>query len=122
MAVDRIRRVNELLQRLVSQVLPQVYPNTAHLVTVAGVCTSRDLRNATIHLSVLAENPEEEQAIFREVCELRGIVQQELAAKLTFKSTPMIRFHHDTSAERGVELVNLLDSLRMDDEQLDSLK
>lgn len=111
MAVDRIRRVNELLKRHVSQLLPLLYPNTRHLVTVAGVSTSRDLRNATIHLSVLAENPLEEESVFKEICDLRIVLQQELAARLTFKTTPQIRFEHDTSTERGVELVNLLDSL-----------
>lgn len=111
MAVDRIRRVNELLKRHLSQILPSLYPNTTHIVTVAAVDTSRDLRNATIHLSVFAQNPSDEVEIFREICELRSLVQQELAARLTFKNTPQIRFLHDTSAERGVELVTLLESL-----------
>jgi ribosome-binding factor A len=113
MAVDRMRRVNELLQRHISRLLPLIYPNTAHLVTVAAVDTSRDLKNSTIHLSILAETPMEEAAIFEEICELRGVVQRELAALLTFKSTPHIRFKHDHSAERGVGLVNLLDSLEV---------
>ncbi len=112
MAVDRIKRVNELLQRHIARILPLIYPNHAHLVTVAAVETSRDLRNSTVHLSILAETPLEEEAIFEEICELRGIIQRELAALLTFKFTPQIRFKHDQDTARRVALVNLIDSLQ----------
>jgi len=111
MAVDRMLRVNELLQRHISQLLPMIYPNTAHLVTVAAVDTSRDMRNSTVHLSILAQTPLEEDAIFQEICALRSVVQRELAALLTFKFTPQIHFKHDQNTERAVGLVNLIDSL-----------
>ena len=52
----RISRVNELLQRELSEQLRLRYRSQAVKITISEVETSPDLRNATIYYSVLGDD------------------------------------------------------------------
>ena len=40
-----------------------------------------------------------------------GSIQAKVMKRVVLKSTPVLRFHHDASAVRGVEIVNLLEEV-----------
>ena len=40
-----------------------------------------------------------------------GAIQVKVMKRVVLKSTPVLRFHHDASAVRGVGLVNLLEEV-----------
>jgi excinuclease UvrABC ATPase subunit len=40
-----------------------------------------------------------------------GAIQSKVMKRVVLKSTPVLRFHHDASAVRGVEIVNLLEEV-----------
>jgi ribosome-binding factor A len=40
-----------------------------------------------------------------------GSIQKKVSKRVVLKSTPVLSFRHDGSAERGVEIVNLLDEV-----------
>jgi len=40
-----------------------------------------------------------------------GSIQSKVMKRVVLKSTPVLRFHHDSSAIRGVDMVNLLDEV-----------
>jgi ribosome-binding factor A len=41
----------------------------------------------------------------------RGAIQKKVSKRVVLKSTPVLSFRHDSSAVRGVEIVNLLEEV-----------
>lgn len=109
----RISRVNELLQRELSEQLRQRYRSQAVKITISDVETSPDLRNATIFYSVLGDEEDlrEARKLFRKAGkDLREQVRQ----RVILKYFPNFEYVYDPSMERGSHILDLLDQL--DDE------
>lgn len=108
----RITRVNELLQREVSEQLRRRYRSDATRITISSVETSADLRNASIYYSVLGEQSDIEAArcLFLKVGkELRQLVSK----RIVLKYFPQFEFTYDPSLQRGAHLLDVID--RLDD-------
>ena len=106
----RITRVNELLQREISEQLRRRYRSDATRITISSVETSADLRNASIYYSVLGEQSDIETArnFFLKVAkELRKLVSQ----RIVLKYFPQFEFTYDPSLERGAHLLDVIDQL-----------
>ena len=106
----RITRVNELLQREISEQLRRRYRSDATRITISSVETSADLRNASIYYSVLGEQSDIETArsFFLKVGkQLRQLVSQ----RIILKYFPQFEFIYDPSLERGAHLLDVIDQL-----------
>ncbi len=108
---NRIIRVNELLQREVSEQLRRYFGGKESVrITISDVATSSDLRQATIYYSVIgdAQTVVESEAFFRRIGkELR----QRVMKRVVLKYFPRFNFVYDPSMERGAKLVELIDEL-----------
>ena len=106
----RMKRVNELLRRELSEQLRQRYRDTAAAVTICEVDPSPDLRNASIYYSVLGDASALHHAaqLFREISK---DLRRQVARRVTLKYFPAFEFIHDPSMERGSHIVDLLDSM-----------
>ena len=107
--VDRMTRVNELIKRELARLIEEdrVWANNI-LVSVTAVNTSTDLRNATVGISIFGGTHADKQKIMAEL-DLRKVnFQDELAAELGFKRTPVLTFKTDNSIERGDRVFALL--------------
>ena len=107
---QRISRVNELLQREVSQQLHQNYRSAAVKITISTVETSSDLRRAKVFYSVIGSNEDiaEAEQLFRRIT---GDLQRRVSRVIILKYFPKFEFIYDASFKRGAELINLLDEL-----------
>lgn len=104
----RLTRVNELLKREIGGVIQRDYEWHGALVTVSGVEVTQDLKEARVWVSVLAGNP---VAIVEKLNHDHGAIQGKVMKRVVLKSTPVLDFRHDASAERGVDMVNLLEEV-----------
>jgi len=113
MAVNRIDRVNALLKRVIAEAVFRVFqaddvnPGT---ITVTSVNTGRDLRNATVNVSVFGTEEEQKRALghlVHHTREFERIVNREVRLKYT----PVLRFVLDHSLEKGDRVLALLNSL-----------
>ena len=113
MSVDRLERVNSLLKRVIGDAMFRVLMGedvSAGLVTVTGVACGKDLRNATVRVSVFGEEPEQKRVlgcIIRHTHEFERIVNRQ--ARLKF--TPQLRFVLDHSLEKGDETLAIISQL-----------
>ena len=106
----RMRRVNAILLEAVAEEVAELKDPRIGFVTVTGVDTSPDLRNAIVFFSVLGTD--EEQAATVEALESAAPhVQSEVGHKIRLKYTPRLRFRVDRSIEQGVYMSNLLRDL-----------
>jgi ribosome-binding factor A len=116
---DRMRRVDESLRQVLSEALPELKDPRIGFVTVTGVETSPDLRQARVYVSVLGSERKRE-ATLAGLAAAHGVLQRRLASELRLKRTPQLTFEYDPSVERGVRMTKLIDELAPDDEHDDA--
>lgn len=104
----RLTRVNELLKREIGAVVQRDYEWTGALVSVSGVEATQDLKEAKVWIGILGGNVAE---IIDKLRRDRGSIQTKVMKRVVLKSTPVLDFRHDGSAERGVDIVNLLEEV-----------
>lgn len=104
----RINRVNELLKREIGAVVQKDYEWNGALVTVNAVETTQDIKEAKVWIGVLGGRVEN---VLEKLNHDHGSIQKKVSRRVVLKSTPVLSFRHDGSAERGVEIVNLLDEV-----------
>jgi ribosome-binding factor A len=111
----RMRRVNESVRQVLSEAVGGLKDPRIGFVTVTGVETTPDLRQAKVYVSVLG--PEEAQRDSLAGLEAaHGVLQARLARELRMKRTPQLAFEYDPTVERGVRMTQLIDELAPDDE------
>jgi ribosome-binding factor A len=115
MPSDRMRRVNESVRQVLSEAAPELKDPRIGFVTVTGVETSPDLRQARVFVSVLGSERRRERSLAG-LAAAHGVLQARLAAELRLKRTPQLTFEYDPTVERGVRMSRLIDELAPDDE------
>ncbi len=112
--VERMRRVNEAIREVLSEALPDLKDPRIGFVTITGVETSTDLRNARVFVSVLGSASKRDRTLAG-LSAAHGVLQGRLADQLRMKRTPQLAFEYDESVERGVRMTQLIDELTGDD-------
>jgi len=107
---ERMRRVNESLRAVISEGIRELKDPRIGFVTVTGVRTSPDLRQATIYVSVLGSARKRRETLAG-LESARGLLQGRVNAELHLKRTPQLVFEYDRTAEEAVRLSALLDEL-----------
>jgi len=104
----RLDRVNELLRREIGNVIQKDYEWHGKLVTVSEVEVTQDLKEGKVWTSVLGGDA---GPVIDKLNRDHGSIQSKVMKRVVLKSTPILRFHHDASAIRGVGIVNLLEEV-----------
>ena len=112
---ERMRRVNECLREVVSEVLGELKDPRIGFVTVTGVEASPDLRHARVYVSVLGPERKREQSLAG-LQAAHGVFQARVARELRMKRTPQLAFEYDPTVERAARMTQLIDELAPDPE------
>jgi len=105
---QRLNRVNELLKREISSVIQREFEFKDTLVTITGVVTTNDLKEAKVFVSVLGPGL---GTVMTKLKEKRGLIQSRVTKRVVLKNTPVLDFRSDDGTERGIDIVNLLDEV-----------
>jgi ribosome-binding factor A len=109
MSVERMRRVDEAVREVLSDVLThEVKDPRVGFVTVTDVKTSPDLSHARVYVSVLGDAAAVE-ASMEGLRSAHGFLQGRIGGELRLKHTPTLTFFHDDTAERAQRLERLMD-------------
>ena len=111
--IERMRRVNEALREVLSESIAALKDPRIGFVTVTGVKASRDLRQATVYVSVLG-SARKRQASLAGLQSSHGVLQATVNRELRLKRTPQLTFEYDPTIEEGVRLTRLIDELAPD--------
>jgi ribosome-binding factor A len=112
---DRMRRVNESVRQVLSEAVGELKDPRIGFVTVTGVETTADLRQARVYVSVFGSD-EARQETLAGLEAAHGVLQGRLGRELRMKRTPQLAFEYDPTVERGVRMTQLIDELAPDDE------
>ena len=110
MSVDRLERVNSLLKRVIAEgvfVVMQGDTVAPGLITITDVHCGKDLRDATVKVSVFGDDALKETALQHLQHNARRFQNREVKMKFT----PRLLFQLDRSIEKGDEVLAILDKL-----------
>ena len=113
MAVDRLERVNSLLKRVIAESMFSVMQGDSvapGLFTVTDVKCGKDLRDATVMVSVFGDDALKETAL-QHLKHNAKRFQQIINREVKMKFTPRLTFQLDLSLEKGDEVLALIDKL-----------
>jgi ribosome-binding factor A len=109
MPSHRSLRIAEAVREVVaSAILFEVADPRVRAVTVLGVEVSGDLRNATVHVSVMGSEAEQRTAMTG-LARAAGFLQARVAARLQTRFTPALTFKLDDSVKRSIAISRLID-------------
>jgi ribosome-binding factor A len=108
-----MRRVNEAVREVVSEAVGELKDPRIGFVTVTGVETSPDLRQARVFVSVLGSEAKRAKTLDG-LAAAHGVLQARVARELRMKRTPQLAFEYDPTVERGVRMTQLIDELAPD--------
>ncbi len=113
---SRMRRVNAAVREVLAEAIGELRDPRIGFVTVTGVETSSDLRQAQVFVSVLGSDKKREKTL-EGLEAAHGVLQARIARELRLKRTPQLTFAYDDSVERGVRMSKLIDELAPDDHE-----
>ena len=108
-----MRRVNAAVREVLSEGIGDLKDPRIGFVTVTGVETSTDLRQAVVFVSVFGSDRKREETIDG-LQAAHGLLQSRIARELRMKRTPQLTFEYDPTVERGVRMTQLIDELAPD--------
>ena len=109
--VDRTRRVAELIRRALADIIRDRLPDRGlGLLSITATEVTRDLSRATVFISLLGEE-EDQERVTKTLNEESSVLRYELSRTLNLRHTPEIKFRYDLSIERGARLSRLIDDL-----------
>ena len=118
MASNRIGRINEEIQKVLSEDLRSLKdPRIQGLISITEVDTTGDLRYAKVYVSVLEKDSSKE--VLKGLKSAAGFLRRDLGTKLQLRYTPELIFVEDDSIERGSRIFDLLNSLDIPEEESD---
>jgi ribosome-binding factor A len=112
---ERMRRVNEAIRETLAEALGELKDPRIGFVTVTGVETSSDLRQARVYVSVLGNERKREKTL-QGLDSAHGVLQAKLATELRMKRTPQLAFQFDPSVQEGMRMSQLIDELAPENE------
>ena len=107
--------MNEAVRAVLAEAVGELKDPRIGFVTVTGVETSTDLRQAAVFVSVLGSERKRDRSLTG-LAAAHGVLQSRLARELRMKRTPQLTFHYDPTVAEGVRMSRLIDELVADDD------
>lgn len=107
---NRTVRVNELVQREISDILRKRYQSEAVAITISEVRVSPDLRDARVFVAVVGDT-EQGEAKLRWLRSKAGEIREEVGRRIVLKYLPKFEYLLDNSAARGARILQVLDEI-----------
>lgn len=112
---NRPRRVAELIHRELAPLIRTLDDARTHQATITYVDVAPDLKSARVYFTLLAGEAGAEPvlAAFQRAAKH---LRRELAARVSLRVIPELRFHFDASIERGDRLTRLIEKAVHEDQ------
>ncbi len=113
----RIERVNQQIKEEIAALLQRETqdPRLRGMISITNVDTSADLRNATVHVSIMGSEDEIQQTMLA-LRHAAGYFRREMASRLRLRHVPELSFKLDTSIEKGARVLEILREIHKGEE------
>lgn len=111
MSERRQQRVAEEIQRRASAFIREELKDPRiGFLTITGVEINSDLTHATLFVSVLGDEKEQQETMTA-LRRAKGLIKRDIGDWLRIRTTPDIAFKLDTSIERGTRILQIIKGL-----------
>lgn len=119
MSENRVRRVAEQIKKDISQIIgAQIKdPRIAGITSVTEVQLTRDLRYASVYVSIYGTDLEKEETL-QTLIRASGYIRSEIGRRIRLRYIPEINFFLDNSIEYGVHIENVIKSLKKEEKSV----
>jgi ribosome-binding factor A len=107
---NRIVRINELVQREISDILRQRFTAESIAITVSEVRIAPDLRDGRVFVAILGDEAEVAKR-FRWLQKKSAEIRGELAGRIVLKFIPHLTYVLDKSSDRAARVLLALDKI-----------
>ncbi|MBQ3218412.1 MAG: 30S ribosome-binding factor RbfA [Akkermansia sp.] len=109
MATRRLDKVNELMKREIGSFVQKEFEWNGTIVSILQVEITEDLKEGRVWVGVVGRMSPAQ--VIDKLTRNRGLIQKAVSKRVVLRNTPRLTFKHDNSAQRGVDLVNLLEDI-----------
>jgi ribosome-binding factor A len=103
-----LRMAQAIREVVANAILFEMADPRVRSVTVLNVEVGSDMRNATVHVSIMGNEAEQKLAL-RGLRHAAGFIQSRVAARLQTRFTPILAFKVDDSIKKSVEISRAID-------------
>jgi len=116
MSENRVRRVAEQIKKDISRIIRNEIkdPRVASLTSVTEVQLTRDLRYASVYVSIYGSAAEKEETL-QTLIRASGFIRAEVGKVVRLRYTPEINFFLDNSMEYGAHIDKVLKTLKSEE-------
>ena len=107
---NRTLRVNELIQRELSDILRKRFQSEAVAITITEVRVAPDLRDARVFVSVVGSEEVQEEKL-RWLRSQAKVVRDELGRRIVLKYMPRFEYVLDHSTQTGARILQVMDEI-----------
>jgi ribosome-binding factor A len=107
---NRIVRINELVQREISDILRQRFTSESVAITVSEVRIAPDLRDGRVFVAILGDDAEV-AGRFKWLQKKSSGIRAELAKRIVLKFIPHLTYVLDKSSDRAARVIHALDQI-----------
>ncbi len=113
MPVYRNDRIGEEVQKTIADILRTEIkdPDVPMMTSVLSAQVTRDLRHATVRVSVMGDDETQARAL-KALKRSEGFVRRQLGAKMKLRYTPEVHFQLDHSIETSIRIASILEEIR----------
>ena len=110
MSATRMGRINEEIQRCLSELIRTVKDPRVHgLISITAVDTTADLKYAKVYVSSLDQSDMKE--VLKGLKSASGYLRRELGHTLSLRATPELTFIQDDSMVKGAHILRVMEDL-----------
>lgn len=110
MSATRMGRINEEIQRALSELIRTVKDPRVHgLLSITAVDTTADLKYAKVYVSALDQSDMKE--VIKGLKSASGYLRRELGHTLSLRATPELTFIQDDSMVKGAHILQVMEDL-----------
>ena len=117
-SVDRIVRINELLKRVLADLVETLALNEENgcIISITRVDCASNLKSAQVYVSILgAKDDEAELHVIRRLIDRKAEIQTLVSREVILKYTPVLQFILDKSVSEGDRVLDLLRQMEDED-------
>ena len=117
-SVDRIVRINELLKRVLADLVETLALNEENgcIISITRVDCASNLKSAQVYVSILgAKDDEAELRVIRRLIDRKAEIQTLVSREVILKYTPVLQFILDKSVSEGDRVLDLLRQMEDDE-------
>lgn len=107
MSANRMGSINEEIQRALAELIRTVKdPRVQGLISITRVDTTKDLKYATVYVSVLDKT--DADGVIKGLRSAGGYLRRELGHAVKLRATPELQFVRDDSIDYGAHILSIL--------------